>query len=132
MMRTVATLAAVAASGLLAACGGTGGANPAPVSSATVSACNAADNATRRAPATLVLVIRTEPAAGDSALASVRVEGETFKSDLSVSAAGGSRMDLERGVYDIRVSVRGYDPVAARATLTGGCSAEMVATLRRR
>lgn len=103
-------------------------------STVTVSTCPDPENATRRDPANLVLVIKTDPVIppADSARADVRVEGETYRSDSKVSVAGGSRFVLDRGIYDLRVSLSGYEPVMARATLTGACTAEMVATLRKR
>ena len=103
-------------------------------STVTVSACPEPQNDTRRDPANLVLVIRTDPAIppGDSARADVRVEGETYRSDSKVSVVGGSQFVLDRGVYDLRVSLTGYEPVMARATLTGACTSEMIATLRKR
>lgn len=116
----------------LAACGTAPNRRVGVNSSVTVSACPDAQNATRRAMATLVLTIRTDPAAPDSAQASVRINGERSRSDITVSAAGGSKLELERGVYGVRVALRGYEPVMATATLTGGCSAEMIANLRRR
>ena len=102
-------------------------------SSITVSACPVAEGATRRAAANLVLVMRTEPALTSNDEASVRVEGpDNYRTDAMVSVAGGSRLELPPGIYDVRVSLKGYDGVATRATLTGGCSAEMIATLHRR
>jgi hypothetical protein len=102
-------------------------------SSISVSPCPAESNDTRGAVANLVLTMHTEPAIASGAEATVRVEGpDNYRTDVSLSVAGGSRIELPRGIYDVRVSLRGYDGVATRATLTGGCSAEMVATLRRR
>jgi hypothetical protein len=102
-------------------------------SSITVSPCPAESNEARGSVANLVLTMRTEPALASDAEARVRVQGpDNYRTDVSVSVAGGSRIELPRGLFDVRISLRGYAPVAAQATLTGGCSAEMVATLRRR
>ena len=123
-----ATLACLA----LGACSRAGGATG-QGSSITVSPCPAETSETRGAVANLVLTMRTEPALATDAEATVRLQGaENYRTDVSVSVAGGSRIELPRGIYDVRVSLRGYDAVATQATLTGGCNAEMVATLRRR
>jgi hypothetical protein len=125
------TMVCIASIGM-AACSRAGG-GTGRSSSITVSSCPAESNDARGVVANLVLTMRTEPAITSDAEATVRVEGpDNYRTDVSVSVAGGSRIELPRGIYDVRISLRGYDGVATRAALTGGCSAEMVATLRRR
>jgi hypothetical protein len=62
----------------------------------------------------------------------MRIEGpDAYRSDINVSVAGGTRVELPRGTYDVRVALRGYETVVGRAALTGGCTAELVANLRK-
>lgn len=117
---------------LLAACARNGSTPSASHSSMSTTACQPDDATSRAKPATLVVSFRPEPALANDAEANVRVLGpDAYRADISVSVAHGTRLELPRGTYDVRVALKGYESVAGRATLTGGCSAELVATLRK-
>ena len=117
---------------LLAACARTGSIPSTSHSTISVSACQPDDAASRTKPATLVMNFRPEPALAADEQASVRVLGpDAYRADINVSVAGGTRLELARGTYDVRIALKGYESVVGQAALTGGCSAELVATLRK-
>ncbi len=116
---------------LLAACGGGAASAPGQRSTLTANECAPATDATRRTPASLVVAMVAEPAVAPDVEATVRIAGELSRSDVTVPVAGGMKLELPPGVYDVRVSLRGYEAAAKRITLTGGCAAEMTASLKR-
>ena len=117
---------------VLAACARTGSSPSGTHSTVAVSACQPDDATSRTKPATLVMTFRPEPALAVDEQASVRVLGpDAYRAEMNVSAMGGTRLELPRGTYDVRIALKGYETVVTRAALTGGCSAELVATLRK-
>jgi len=116
---------------LLQACGRGASRAPGQHSTMTASECTATPGAARDTPAAVTLTIVADPAAAADAEATVRVEGELSRNDIQVSVAGGARLDLTRGVYEVRVTVKGYEPAIRRITVTAGCNVELVASLKR-
>jgi hypothetical protein len=131
-MRIVALPACTLSALTIVACARSGSAPSISHSTTTVSACSPEDATSRAKPATLVVTFRPEPAAAADAQANIRVLGpDAYRADVDVSVAGGTRLDLPRGTYDVRIALRGYESVVGRAALTGGCTAELVANLRK-
>lgn len=124
-------LVACGTAALFAACGGGAARAPGQRSSLTANECAPATDANRRTPASLVVAMTADPAVAPDAEATVRIAGDLSRSDITVPVAGGMQLELPPGVYEVRVSLRGYDVVAKRITLTGGCAAEITATLKR-
>lgn len=117
---------------VLAGCARNGSTPSTSHSTVSVTECQPDDAASRGKPATLAMSFRPEPALANDADANVRVLGpDAYRADIHVSVAGGTRLELPRGTYDVRVALKGYETVVGRAALTGGCSAELVATLRK-
>lgn len=132
MMRcTIGSAPALLALVLAAACGGATSRSPAQRSTLTANDCSATAGVARNTPASVVLTIASEPAAPPNAEANLRINGELSRSDISVPINGGARLDLAAGVYDMRLSARGYETAERKITLTAGCQAELSATLRR-
>lgn len=119
--------------GVLVAAGcGRGARAGGPGSSFAVAPCPGAESATRRDTATVVVAIRAEPAPGENAEATVRVQGETERSDVLVNPSVPLTLRLPRGIYDVRVTLPGYVGAGGRMTLTGGCATEMTVGLQKR
>lgn len=116
---------------LLASCGGGGASAPGARSTFTANTCAPSTDAARRTPASLVVAMVADPAVAPDAEAAVRIQGDQSRSHITVPVAGGMQLALPPGVYDVRVSLRGYESTAKRITLTGGCAAEMTANLKR-
>lgn len=92
--------------------------------------CTSGNSAARDAIATLSVTFRPAPVAG--AIAKIQIEGETTKSITRDSTEQIHRFELQRGLYDVRISMPGFLTATARITLTADCAAELSATLRRR
>lgn len=93
-------------------------------------ACTSSSSATRDAIATLAVTFSPAPVAG--AIAKIQIEGETTKSITRDSTEQIHHFELQRGLYDVRISMPGFITAVARLTLTANCAAELSATLRRR
>lgn len=96
----------------------------------TFTACTSRSSPARNATATLSITFSPAPVAG--AIAKIQIEGETTKSITRDSIEQIHRFELERGLYDVRISMPGFITAAARITLTADCAAQLSATLRRR
>ena len=128
--RRAATLLLGASVLVAAGCGRA--ARTGPGSSFAVAPCAGAASATPGDTATVVVAIRAEPAAGENAEATVRVQGEAERSDVLVNPAVPLTLRLPRGVYDVRVTLPGYLAAGGRMTLTDGCATEMTVGLQKR
>jgi len=78
------------------------------------------------------LAISVSPTPSASTPVAIYVEGESSKSITRDSTAQLHRYELPRGLYDVRVTMPGFNTASARVTLTAGCNAVLTATLRKR
>ncbi len=99
-------------------------------STIAVTACTSAGNVKRDVVASLSVGVTPTPSPG--APVTIYVEGETTKSITRDSTDQLHRYELPRGLYDVRVSIPGFNTATSRVTLTAGCHAELTATLRPR
>ncbi len=107
-------------------------AGSAAVNASTVAVTSCADQGAGSRGAIASLSIGVTPAPAPATLVSIYVEGETTKSITRDSTDQIHRYELPRGLYDVRVTMPGFNAVAARVTLTAGCNAELTATMRKR
>ena len=104
----------------------------AAVNASTVAVTPCADQGAGSRGVIASLSIGVTHAPAPATLVTIYVEGETTKSITRDSTEQIHRYELPRGLYDVRVTMPGFNTATARVTLTAGCNAELTATLRKR